>query len=136
LGLYREWKEIEFPKKYYIWIFKQWSWVVVQEIDGSEVREDGKLVGSKGWKEGVYNREEWKKLLRTARNHCILNMPVEWMNNWIYTTTHGIHFSFETVIIHSYCMCNYRCLWFDHLILCAFWWCCVSKTKCHRTCVI
>jgi hypothetical protein len=25
-----------------------------------EVREDGKLVGRKGWKERVYNREEWK----------------------------------------------------------------------------
>jgi len=33
-----------------------------------EVREDGILVGGKGWKERVYNREEWKKLLRTARN--------------------------------------------------------------------
>jgi hypothetical protein len=42
-----------------------------------EVREDGKLVGSKGWKERVYNREEWKKLLRKARNRYILHMPVE-----------------------------------------------------------
>ena len=33
-----------------------------------EVREDGRLVAGKGWKERVYNREEWKKLLRTARN--------------------------------------------------------------------
>jgi hypothetical protein len=33
-----------------------------------EVREDGRLVGGKGWKERVYNREEWKKFLRTARN--------------------------------------------------------------------
>jgi hypothetical protein len=30
-----------------------------------EVREDGRLVGGKGWKERVYNREEWKKLLHT-----------------------------------------------------------------------
>jgi len=42
-----------------------------------EVREDGRLVGGKGWKERVYNREEWKTLLRTARNHRILHMPVE-----------------------------------------------------------
>jgi len=42
-----------------------------------EVREDGRLVGGKGWKERVYNREEWKKLLRTARNHHILHVPVE-----------------------------------------------------------
>jgi hypothetical protein len=29
-----------------------------------EVREDGRLVGGKGQKEMVYNREEWKKVLR------------------------------------------------------------------------
>jgi len=37
-----------------------------------EVREDGRLVCGKGWKERVYNREERKKLLRTARNRRIL----------------------------------------------------------------
>ena len=42
-----------------------------------KVREDGRLVGGKGWKEKVYNREEWKKLLRTARNRHILHMPME-----------------------------------------------------------
>jgi len=42
-----------------------------------EVREDGRLFGGKGWKETEYNRQEWKKLLRTARNHCILHMPME-----------------------------------------------------------
>jgi hypothetical protein len=41
-----------------------------------EVREDGRLVGGEGWKERVYNREERKKLLRTARNRRILHMPV------------------------------------------------------------
>jgi hypothetical protein len=43
----------------------------------NEVREDGRIVGGEGWPEKVYNREEWKKLLRTARNHRILHMPVE-----------------------------------------------------------
>jgi hypothetical protein len=42
-----------------------------------EVREDGKLVGGRGWKERVYNREEWKQLLRTSKNHHILHMPME-----------------------------------------------------------
>jgi hypothetical protein len=37
-----------------------------------EVREDGK-----GWKERVYNREEWKKFLRTARNFRIPHKPME-----------------------------------------------------------
>jgi hypothetical protein len=42
-----------------------------------EVREDGRIVGGEGWQGKVYNREEWKKLLRTARNHRILHMPME-----------------------------------------------------------
>jgi hypothetical protein len=42
-----------------------------------EVKEDGRLAGGKGWKERIYNREEWKKLLGTARNHHILHMPVD-----------------------------------------------------------
>jgi hypothetical protein len=45
-----------------------------------EVTEDGRLVGVKGWQENVYNREEWKKLLRMARNCCILHMTMEWMS--------------------------------------------------------
>jgi len=45
-----------------------------------EVREDGILVDEKGWKEGVYKREELKKLQRMARNHRILHMLMEWMN--------------------------------------------------------
>jgi len=43
-----------------------------------EVWEDGRLVGGKGWKERVYNREEWKKLLGMSWNHRILHMPMEW----------------------------------------------------------
>ena len=43
----------------------------------AEVREDGRLVGGKGWKERVHNRDEWKKLLRTARNCRILHVPME-----------------------------------------------------------
>jgi hypothetical protein len=42
-----------------------------------EVREDGRIVGGEGWQEKVHNREEWKKLLRTARNRHIPHMPKE-----------------------------------------------------------
>ena len=44
-----------------------------------EVREDGRIAGGEGWQEKVHtsNREEWKKLLRTARNCHILHMPME-----------------------------------------------------------
>jgi hypothetical protein len=41
------------------------------------VREDGKMVDGEGWQEKVHNREERKKLLRTARNRRILHMPME-----------------------------------------------------------
>jgi len=41
------------------------------------VREDRRIVGGEGWKERVYNREEWKKLLRMARNRHILHLPME-----------------------------------------------------------
>jgi hypothetical protein len=42
-----------------------------------EVREDGRIVGGGGWQGKVYNREEWKKLPRMARNRRILHMPME-----------------------------------------------------------
>ena len=42
-----------------------------------EVREDGRMFGGEEWQEKVYDREEWKMLLRTARNRRILYMPVD-----------------------------------------------------------
>ena len=42
-----------------------------------EVREDGRVVGGEGWQKKVRNREEWKKLLRVARNCHIMHMPIE-----------------------------------------------------------
>ena len=41
------------------------------------VREDGRIVGGEGWQDKVHNREEWKKLLGTARNRRVLHMPME-----------------------------------------------------------
>jgi hypothetical protein len=41
------------------------------------VRDDGRTVGPEEWQEKVYDREEWKKLLRMARNRRILHMPME-----------------------------------------------------------
>ena len=40
-----------------------------------EVREDGRIVGGEERQEKVHNREEWEKLLRTARNRRILHLP-------------------------------------------------------------
>jgi hypothetical protein len=39
-----------------------------------EVREDGR---GKGWKERLYNTEEWTKIGRTARNRHILHKSME-----------------------------------------------------------
>jgi hypothetical protein len=48
-----------------------------RNICQDEVREDGRIIGGEEWQEKLYNRKEWKKLLRTARNHRILHMPME-----------------------------------------------------------
>jgi hypothetical protein len=40
-----------------------------------EVREDGRIMEKS---EKVYDMEEWKKLLRTVKNHHILHMPMEY----------------------------------------------------------
>ena len=39
-----------------------------------EVRQEGRIVGGKGWQEKVHNREEWKKLLRPPKNRHILHV--------------------------------------------------------------
>jgi hypothetical protein len=43
-----------------------------------EVREDERIVGREEWQEKEQNREEWKKLLRTARKHRIQHKAMEW----------------------------------------------------------
>jgi hypothetical protein len=42
-----------------------------------EVREDGRIVGGEWWQEKVCNRQEWRTLLRLARNRRILHMQME-----------------------------------------------------------
>ena len=46
----------------------------------NEVKEDGRMVGGEEWQEKVYDREEWRRLLRMARNHRILYMPMDWID--------------------------------------------------------
>jgi hypothetical protein len=86
--MYREWKEIELcwfgdvqimegcriPKR-----------VLCMNLETArprnrwqdEMRKDGTMVGGEEWQEKVYNREERKKLLRMAKNCCILHMSME-----------------------------------------------------------
>jgi hypothetical protein len=42
-----------------------------------EVTEVGRIIGGEERQEKLCDREEWKKLLRTASNHRILHMPME-----------------------------------------------------------
>jgi len=56
-----------------------------------EVREVGRIVGGEWWQEKVHNREEWKKLLRMARNRRILHMSVGQMN---VTEHFNVYFDF------------------------------------------
>jgi hypothetical protein len=41
------------------------------------VRKDGRIIGGEVWQEKAYDREEWKKLLRTARNCHFLHISME-----------------------------------------------------------
>jgi len=63
--LYGEWKEIEFPPKV-LYINLETTRLRGRPRNRwqDEVREDGRLVGGKVWKERVYrvSQEEWTKL--------------------------------------------------------------------------
>ena len=67
-----------------------------------EVREDGRIVGRERWHEKVHNREEWKKLLRTARNRHILHMPMEW-KEWKPGTRDVFSLSHSNVVLAPFC---------------------------------
>jgi hypothetical protein len=41
-----------------------------------KVRAVRRIVGGEEWKEKLYEKEEWIKLLRTARNRLVLHMPI------------------------------------------------------------
>jgi hypothetical protein len=76
--MYREWNKIEFPKKVlYMNLETTRPRGTLRNRWQDEVWEGGRLVGREEWKEKVYNREEWKKLLKTARNFHILRVPME-----------------------------------------------------------
>ena len=78
--MYREWKKIEFPKKVL-------SMNLETRLRGrprirwqDEVTKDGRLLGlGTGWRESIRNREERKKLLRTAGNCRIVHRPMNEM---------------------------------------------------------
>jgi hypothetical protein len=76
LGIYREWKKIA-KRVLYMNLGTTRLRGRPRNRWQNEVKEDGRVVCEEGWQEKVHNREEWKKLLRRARNHRILHMPKE-----------------------------------------------------------
>jgi hypothetical protein len=75
--MYREWKKTEFPRVLYMNLGTTRLRGRPRNRRQDEVREVGQIVGGEGWQEKVRNRQEWNKLLRTARNRRILHMSME-----------------------------------------------------------
>jgi hypothetical protein len=70
-------QENRIPKRVLYMNFKTRPRGRPRNIWQEEVRADGRIVSGEEWQEKVYDREEWTKLLRTARNRRMLHMPVE-----------------------------------------------------------
>jgi hypothetical protein len=66
--MYRAWKKTEFPRVLYMDL--ETTTLRGRQTDRwqDEVGEGGRLVGGEDWQKKVCNKEEWKKLLRMARN--------------------------------------------------------------------
>jgi hypothetical protein len=75
--MYRDWKEIEFPRVLYMNMGRTRLRGRARNRWQDEVSEDGRIAGGEGCQENVHNREEWRKFLRTARNRRNLHMPME-----------------------------------------------------------
>ena len=75
------------------------------------MREERRIVSGERWQENVRKREEWKKLLRTARNSRIPHMPMEWMNYFpLLYVVHNIRFFFFSISRMSFLRSVFRSL--------------------------
>ena len=64
--MYKEWKKIEFPKHYYVWMWEQQGWEVDHKIDGKMKwgRMEEQLVEKGGRKKYITERNgrsSWKR---------------------------------------------------------------------------
>jgi hypothetical protein len=66
--MYREWSENRIPKRI-LHINSETTRTRGRPRNKwqDEVTEDGRTVGGEEWQENVYNKEKWKKLLRTEK---------------------------------------------------------------------
>jgi hypothetical protein len=64
-------------------------------------QDEARKSGGRVWKGRLYKREEWKRLLRTARNCHIVHMAMEWMNGrmneYIISSTVELPTTFQTL---------------------------------------
>ena len=76
--MYKEWKRTEFPPKNVLSMNLETTRLRGRPRNRwqDEVRKDGRLYRGIGWRERVHNREEWKKLLRTAVNRRIQHITM------------------------------------------------------------
>jgi hypothetical protein len=77
--MYREWKKNRICKSVLLYMNLEKTRPIDRPRNRwqDEVREYRRMVGGEKWQEKGYNREEWKKILRMARNRHILHMPIE-----------------------------------------------------------
>jgi hypothetical protein len=75
--MYREWKKIEFPKGYYIWIWEQQDWEAGQEIDGKmrwemmeEAPENGKESSHSAHANGMNKWMKWNVIYSSISVWC------------------------------------------------------------------
>jgi len=72
------------------------------------------MVGGEEWQEKVYDREEWRRLLRTARNHRILFMTMDWLiENEHNTFASFFKLTSEHTVSHASTLWKFSKLWSD-----------------------
>ena len=98
--MYREWKKMEFPKEYYIWIWEKQDWEVDQEIDGKMrwERMEEQLVEKGGRIKYIIERKgrsSWERqgiveFCTCQRNELMNESPPPKKNRAVYETKKSI----------------------------------------------
>jgi hypothetical protein len=71
-----------------------------------EVRELGRIVGGEEWQEKVYNRGEWKKLLRWQG--IVTFCTCQWNENTLKVNTSGNNKLGNVYILQEFCYINFQ----------------------------
>ena len=131
--MYREWKKIEFPKGYYIWIWEQQDWETDQEIDGKmrwERMEEWLM--EKGGREkyiterngkSTWERQGIVPFCTCQRNEWILKYTCEDVKQWTWNFRWGgvvVNCARNTLrILGVWCVC---CEMLTDPVFYRLWW--------------